>query len=77
VAEADKIYPACIAGEGACPPEDSGGAYGFEQLKELLAGPPSAERDEMAEWAGDDYDPPASTWRPPTQRRRQSDRIAC
>jgi Plasmid pRiA4b ORF-3-like protein len=57
VAEADKIYPACIAGEGACPPEDCGGAYGFEQLKELLAGPPSAERDEMAEWAGDDYDP--------------------
>ena len=57
VAEADKIYPACIAGEGACPPEDSGGAYGFEQLKELLAGPPGAERDEMREWAGDDYDP--------------------
>jgi hypothetical protein len=57
VAEADKSYPACIAGEGACPPEDSGGAYGFEQLKELLAGPRSAERDEMREWAGDDYDP--------------------
>jgi Plasmid pRiA4b ORF-3-like protein len=57
VAEADQIYPACIAGEGACPPEDSGGPYGFEELKELLAGPPSAERDEMLEWAGDDYDP--------------------
>jgi Plasmid pRiA4b ORF-3-like protein len=57
VAEADQIYPACIAGQGACPPEDSGGAYGFESLKELLAGPPSAERDEMREWAGDDYDP--------------------
>jgi len=56
-AEADKIYPACIAGEGACPVEDSGGAYGFEQLKELLGGPPSAERDEMREWAGEDYDP--------------------
>jgi hypothetical protein len=55
-AEAGKIYPACIAGEGACPPEDSGGAYGFEELKEVLAGPPSAERDEMQEWAGD-YDP--------------------
>jgi Plasmid pRiA4b ORF-3-like protein len=56
-AEAGKIYPACIAGEGACPPEDSGGAYGFAELKELLAGPPSAERDEMLEWAGGDYDP--------------------
>ena len=57
VAEAGQIYPVCIAGEGACPPEDSGGAYGFEELKELLAGPPSAERDEMREWAGGDYDP--------------------
>lgn len=57
VAEAGRIYPACIAGQGACPPEDSGGAYGFERLKELLAGPPSAERDEMREWAGGDYDP--------------------
>lgn len=56
-AEAGQVYPACIAGEGACPPEDSGGAYGFEQLKDVLAGPPSEERDEMREWAGEDYDP--------------------
>ena len=56
VAEADKVYPSCIAGQGACPPEDSGGSYGFEQLKEILAGPPSTERDEMQDWAGD-YDP--------------------
>ena len=52
-----QVYPACIAGEGACPPEDSGGAYGFEELKEVLAGPPSTERTEMQEWAGDNYDP--------------------
>lgn len=57
VAEADQAYPACIAGEGACPPEDSGGAYGFQDLKEILAGPPGADRDEMREWAGSDYDP--------------------
>jgi hypothetical protein len=57
VAEGGKTYPACIAGEGACPPEDSGGAYGFADLKEILAGPPSDERDEMQTWAGEDYDP--------------------
>jgi hypothetical protein len=51
------IYPACTAGEGACPPEDCGGPGGFADLKELLAGPPSSERDEMREWAGADYDP--------------------
>jgi Plasmid pRiA4b ORF-3-like protein len=56
VAEDGKIYPACIAGEGACPPEDSGGVYGFEELKELLAGPASEENYEVREWAGD-YDP--------------------
>lgn len=51
------IYPACIAGEGACPPEDSGGSPGFAEFKELLAGPPSTEREEMLEWAGGEYDP--------------------
>jgi hypothetical protein len=55
-AEADKVYPTCIAGQGACPPEDSGGIYGFDDLKETLAGPPSEERDELEEWVGD-YDP--------------------
>lgn len=53
----DGIYPACVAGAGACPPEDCGGAYGFAELKETLAGPPSAERDVAVEWAGADYDP--------------------
>jgi hypothetical protein len=53
----DHAYPACIAGEGACPPEDCGGTYGFAELKEILAGPDSAERDEMQEWVGGDFDP--------------------
>jgi hypothetical protein len=57
VAEAGRVYPACIAGEGACPPEDCGGVYGFAELKEVMAGPPSGERDEMLEWMEEDYDP--------------------
>jgi hypothetical protein len=56
-ADAGTIYPACTAGGGACPPEDCGGPDGFADLKELLAGPPSPERDEMREWAGANYDP--------------------
>jgi hypothetical protein len=56
-AAADTTYPACTAGEGACPPEDSGGTPGFADLKEILAGPPSQERDELRAWAGEDYDP--------------------
>jgi hypothetical protein len=51
------IYPVCVAGEGACPPEDCGGSHGFAEFKGLLAGPPSTEREEMLEWAGGEYNP--------------------
>jgi hypothetical protein len=56
-AAADVVYPACTAGEGACPPEDSGGTGGFADLKEILAGPPGQAREEMGAWADEDYDP--------------------
>lgn len=56
-AAADVLYPACTAGQGACPPEDAGGAPGFAELKQILAGPAGAQRDEMRAWAGEDYDP--------------------
>jgi Plasmid pRiA4b ORF-3-like protein len=57
VADATAVYPQCTGAEGACPPEDCGGPGGFADLKELLAGPPSPEREEMRAWAGEDYDP--------------------
>jgi hypothetical protein len=57
VADVATVYPGYIGGEGACPPEDCGGPGGFAELKELLAGPPSPEREEMRAWAGEDYDP--------------------
>ena len=57
VAQEGAGYPACVAGEGACPPEDCGGSPGFAEFKAVLAGPPSAERDELLAWAGGAYDP--------------------
>ncbi len=51
------LCPACVAGEGACPPEDCGGSYGFAEFKTLLTGPPSTEQEEMLEWAGGEFDP--------------------
>ncbi|HWG61913.1 MAG TPA: plasmid pRiA4b ORF-3 family protein [Streptosporangiaceae bacterium] len=51
------ICPVCVAGEGACPPEDCGGSPGFAEFKALLAGRPSTEREEMLEWVGGEYDP--------------------
>ena len=38
VAQDGAVYPACVAGEGACPPEDCGGSRGFAQFKAVLAG---------------------------------------
>lgn len=60
-AEAGRIYPACIEGEGACPPEDCGGPGGYERLKEILADPSHEEYDELKDWAesqlGGRFDP--------------------
>ncbi|MCK6599734.1 MAG: plasmid pRiA4b ORF-3 family protein [Bdellovibrionaceae bacterium] len=39
------IYPVCIGGENACPPEDCGGPPGFEDLKKALAGKDCEEKD--------------------------------
>ncbi len=50
-------YPACIAGENACPPEDCGGIPGFEDLKSTLAGKESQEKDELLTWLGGFYNP--------------------
>jgi hypothetical protein len=32
-----EAYPRCVAGKGACPPEDCGGPWGYQHLLEVLA----------------------------------------
>lgn len=44
----------CLAGKGACPPEDCGGWPGFERLKEIMTDPADPEHAEMKEWLGMD-----------------------
>jgi len=48
-------YPACLAGEGACPPEDCGGPGGYERLREVLADPDDPEHQDMLDWLGLDH----------------------
>lgn len=39
-----------IGGKGTCPPEDCGGRWGYENLKQILANKNHPEYEEMAEW---------------------------
>jgi Plasmid pRiA4b ORF-3-like protein len=55
-AEPDVRYPVCFDGEGACPPEDVGGAYGYARFLEALADPAHEEHDATREWFGDRRD---------------------
>lgn len=60
-AEPGAAYPVCVAGKGTCPPEDCGGAWGYAELKEILADPGHEQHEEMLEWLGlddaADFDP--------------------
>ncbi len=52
-------YPHCVAGRRACPPEDSGGVWGYDDLIETLKNPSNPEYEEMREWVGDNFNPEA------------------
>lgn len=52
ITEDKMLYADCLAGQGACPPEDCGGAPGYENLKMILNDPKDLEHEEMKEWLG-------------------------
>jgi hypothetical protein len=56
-AEPGVRYPRCIAGQGACPPENVGGPWGYEEFQAALSDPSHPEHDERLEWAGGPFDP--------------------
>lgn len=49
--------PVCLDGANACPPDDVGGAPGFEQFLEAIADPKHPDHDDMLSWCGGAYDP--------------------
>lgn len=62
-------YPRCLAGERACPPEDVGGPYGYQQFLEALADPSHPEHGTYRDWIGGRFDPERFD---PTQVRFES-----
>lgn len=54
-------YPRCIGGRRACPPEDSGGPWGYADIVDLLSDPNRPDPEDIRAWvrmvAGDDFDP--------------------
>lgn len=42
----------CLAGKGAAPPEDCGGPWGYEELKETMSDPKHSDYEDMREWLG-------------------------
>lgn len=56
-AEKGAHYPVCIAGKRACPPEDVGGVWGYEDFLKTISNPKHLQHAEMMEWVGGDFDP--------------------
>jgi hypothetical protein len=54
--EEDKRTPRCLKGKRACPPEDCGGVFGYEEVMEALAAPHKKKYRELLNWAGG-FDP--------------------
>ena len=55
--EKGTTYPVCLTGKRACPPEDCGGPWGYEELLEALKDPSHEDHEEMQEWVDEDFDP--------------------
>ena len=50
-------YPICTGGKQNCPPEDCGGAGGYEELLEILQDPSHRDYEEKWKWVEEGFDP--------------------
>ncbi len=70
-AESGERSPRCLEGEGACPPEDVGGVWGYADFLEAVADPNHEEHDSLLEWAGGKFDPEKFSPTAATRRMKQ------
>jgi hypothetical protein len=64
-------YPQCVEGQRACPPEDVGGPWGYEEYLEAITNPKDEEHESMLEWRGP-FDPEAFDPAKTTKRMRRA-----
>ena len=55
--EKGKKYPICLEGERACPPEDVGGVWSYENFLAAIADPKHEEHENLLEWCGGSFSP--------------------
>ena len=65
-AESGSKYPLCLEGTRACPPEDVGGVWGFQNFMAAIKNPKHEEHESFLEWCGgkfspDQFDPAKAT----------------
>ena len=55
--KSDAVYPVCLAGRRACPPDDCGGPWGYGNLLAAISDPSHKEHEELNEWLPPGFDP--------------------
>jgi len=55
----DMKYPWVLAGKRACPPEDVGGTWGYEEFLKTIRNPKHPEHQDTLAWCGGSFDPEA------------------
>lgn len=55
--EKGRKYPVCLEGKRACPLEDIGGVWGYDDFLKAFADPKHPEHDDIVEELGEDFDP--------------------
>ncbi len=52
-------YPLCLTGKRACPPEDVGGIWSYDDFLKAIRDPDHPEHETLTEWVGEPFDPGA------------------
>ncbi|MGF1671352.1 MAG: plasmid pRiA4b ORF-3 family protein [Balneolaceae bacterium] len=54
--EGETNLPKCIGGAMACPPEDCGGIWGYQEMLTAIKNPNHPEHEDYMEWLGEEFD---------------------